>query len=165
MSYDGYPIYGPYGYKADGTVAREVSGFRLKTTAENAGNRPEVVTASTVTYAVTIANGKFLIDGTAPQFLTLKRGKTYVFNQNDSSNDSEHMFVSTTEDGWHVGAPPTIGDTSKLYTGNGITYWIDGSQVTYTAYLSGFNLATTREMRWQVAVDSPNALYLSLIHI
>ena len=160
MSYDGYPIYGPYGYKADGTVAREVSGFRLKTTAENAGNRPEVVTASTVTYAVTIANGKFLIDGTAPQFLTLKRGKTYVFNQNDSSNDSEHMFVSTTEDGWHVGAPPTIGDTSKLYTGNGITYWIDGSQVTYTAYLSGFNLATTREMRWQVAVDSPNALYV-----
>ena len=28
MSYDGYPIYGPYGYKSDGTVAREVSGFR-----------------------------------------------------------------------------------------------------------------------------------------
>ena len=160
MSYDGYPIYGPFGYKADGTVAREVSGFRLRTSGEHAGNRPEIVTASTVTYAVTIANGKFLIDGTAPQFLTLKRGKTYIFNQNDSSNDSEHMFVSTTEDGWHVGAPPTIGDTSKLYTGNGISYWIDGSEVTYTAYLSGFNLATTREMRWTIAVDSPAALYM-----
>tara|TARA_R100000008_G_scaffold48129_1_gene28557 strand:+ start:1 stop:2622 length:2622 start_codon:yes stop_codon:yes gene_type:complete len=160
MSYDGYPIYGPWGYNSSGTVAREVSGYRLRTSGEHAGNRPEIVTASTVTYAVTIANGKFLIDGAVPQFLTLKRGKTYVFNQNDSSNDSEHMFVSTTEDGWHVGSPPSIGDTSKLYTGNGISYWIDGSEVTYTAYLSAFNLATTREMRWTVAVDSPAALYM-----
>ena len=44
MSFDGYPIYGPYGYNSSGTVARETSSFRLRTTAELPGARPQVNT-------------------------------------------------------------------------------------------------------------------------
>ena len=32
MSFDGYPIYGPYGYNSSGSAAREVSSYRLRTT-------------------------------------------------------------------------------------------------------------------------------------
>ena len=165
MSYDGYPIYGPWGYNSSGTVAREVSGYRLRTTAELPGARPEVTTATTVTYAVTVSGGQFLFDGARPNFLDFKRGKTYVFQQNDSSNDDQpsvnHLLLSTVENGWHsTGNPSDLGDTSYLYTGQGIKYYINGSEVTYTNYISGFQLATTREMRWTVPVDAPPALYV-----
>ena len=160
VSFDGYPIYGPWGYNSSGAVAREVSSYRLKTTAELSGARPQVNTASTVTYAVTISNGQFQFDGSRPSFLELDRGKTYIFNQNHASNDSQHLLISTTEDGWHGIDPVVIGNTANLYSGNGIKYYIDGSEVTYASYLSGFNLATTREIRFTVPVNAPAALYL-----
>ena len=75
MSFDGYPIYGPWGYTSSGTVAREVSGYRLKTTAELDGQRPTVVTPGTVTYTVTVSNGKFLFNGSESPFLLLEREK------------------------------------------------------------------------------------------
>ena len=160
MSYDGYPIYGPWGYNSSNAVAREVSSYRLRLTAELAGNRPQVNTISTVTYAVTISNGQFLFDGSRPSFLNLDRGKTYIFNQNDSSNDSQHVLISTTTDGWHGQNPVIIGNTANVYAGNGIKYYIDGSEVTYQSYLSGFNLASSRELRFTVPVDSPAQLFL-----
>ena len=160
MSYDGYPIYGPYGYNSSGTVAREVSSFRLKTTAELPGTRPQVTTASTVTYAVTISNGEFLFDGSRPNFLSLDRGKTYVFNQNDASNNQEFLLFSTTDNGWHsTGVPSDIGQTSFLYE-VGVQYYINGSAVSgFAEYLSAFNGATTREIRFTVPVSSPTTLY------
>ena len=160
MSFDGYPIYGPWGYNSSGSVAREVSSYRLRTTLELPGARDDVSDGGTTTYNVTISNGEFLFDGSRPSFLSLKRGNTYIFNQDDASNDSEHLFLSTTEDGWHVGAPPIIGDTQYLHSEpHFATYYIDGSQVTYTQYLSQFNGATTREMRFLVPADSPAILY------
>ena len=156
MAFDGYPIYGPYGYDSTNTVAREVSGFRYRVGDELAGARPDVVTAETITYAVTVANGEFNIDGSTVPFLSLWRGKTYVFQQNDSSNDNEQLLISTTDDGWHAGTPP---DTTYLFEGPGITYWLEGSEVTYSAYISGFNAATAREIRFKVPVSAPLALY------
>ena len=161
MSYDGYPIYGPYGYNSSGTVARETSSFRLRTTAELPGARPQVNTVSTVTYAVTVSNGEFLFDGSRPNFLSLDRGKTYVFNQNDSSNNAEFLLISETNNGWHsTGNPTSIGQTSFLYT-LGVQYFINGSEVsTFAEYTSAFNAATTREIRFTVPVTAPNTLYL-----
>ena len=161
MSFDGYPIYGPWGYNSSGAVAREVSSYRLRTTLELPGARDDVSDESTTTYAVTISNGEFLFDGSRPSFLFLKRGNTYVFNQNDSSNDSEHLFFATQSDGWHVGAPPIIGDTTYLYSEpHFATYYINGSQVTYSQYLSQFTLAAQREMRILIPVDAPQDLYV-----
>lgn len=161
MSFDGYPIYGPWGYNSLGTVAREVSSYRLRTTIELPGGRDDVSDGSTTTYAVTISNGEFLFDGSRPSFLFLKRGNTYIFNQDDSTNDAEHLFFATQEDGWHVGAPPIIGDTTYLYSQSHFaTYYIGGSQVTYTEYLSQFTGASQREIRFLVPVDAPQDLYV-----
>ena len=44
MSFDGYPIYGPWGYNDSGTVVRQTSGYRLRTSGELAGARPQVNT-------------------------------------------------------------------------------------------------------------------------
>jgi len=160
MSYDGYPIYGPWGYNASGTVVRETSGYRLKTSLELAGNRPIVTTASTVNYTVTSSNGKYLFSGSSPSFLGLERGKTYVFNLDDSSNDSQQLLIGINEDGWHSQNPVVIGDTTQLFGGPGITYTIDGSAVSYTGYLTGFNGATTRSVTFQVPATAPAALYV-----
>jgi hypothetical protein len=160
MSFDGYPIYGPYGYvDSNRTVGRMTSSFRLRTTAELPGSRSTigVNTAETITYTVTVSNNQFQFDGSRPSFLNLFRGKTYVFNQDDASNDDNQLLLSTRDDGWHG---ILIGDTQYVYSApHHTTYYLDGSQVTYNAYVNGFTAATTREFRFQVPVDAPRALY------
>ena len=100
MSFDGYPIYGPYGYNSSGAVARETSRFRLRTTAELQGARPAVNTASTVTYTVTVANGEFAFNGSSPEFLNLYRGKLTFSIKNDSTNDGSESYPHIYSDGW-----------------------------------------------------------------
>ncbi|WAX22847.1 hypothetical protein [Synechococcus phage S-M1] len=160
MSFDGYPIYGPFGYDSTGAVAREVSSYRLKTDDEMPGARPLVSTTGTVTYNVTVSGGSFLFDGSTVPFISLDRGKTYIFNQDDSSNDDQFLLISETDDGWHGTVPITIGDTNQLYAGQGISYYIDGSAVTYANYIAQFNGASQREIRFEVPVDAPRLLYL-----
>ncbi|WLW37032.1 baseplate wedge subunit [Synechococcus phage S-MS29] len=157
MSFDGYPIYGPYGYLPNGSIGRLNTSFRLKTGVEIDGNRPKQTTAGTVTYTVTVSNNKFLFDGADPDFLALDRGKTYVFNQDDASNNDKYLLISATEDGWHSGTPD-IGNTSLLYQ-DGVTYYLDGSETTYSNYISLFNSSAQREIRFTPRVDSPTALY------
>ena len=160
MSYDGYPIYGPWGYNSSGTVAREIPSYRLKETDEIPPTRPQVVTTGNVTYNVTVANGEFNFDGSVPNFLFLLRGKTYIFNQDDSSNDGEQLLFSSTEDGWHSPNPADPGNTSYLYHDQGVEYYIDGSSVTYTNYISQFDAASSREIRFTVPVNAPSVLYV-----
>ena len=109
---------------------------------------------------MTISNGEFLFDGSRPNFISLDRGKTYVFNQNDASNNQEFLLFSTTNNGWHsTGDPTDIGQTSFLYE-LGVQYYINGSAVSgFAEYLSAFNGATTREIRFTVPVSSPTTLY------
>lgn len=161
MTFDGYPIYGPWGYTSGTTVGRMTSSFRLKTGVEIDGNRPPVVTPGTVTYAVTVASGKFAFDGTSPDFITLERGKTYVFNQDDVSNDDNFVLFSTTSDGWHTDPSGSlaIGTTSYLYQ-DGVSYYIDGAEVNYLSYINQFNAAATREIRIAPRVDAPGLLYI-----
>jgi hypothetical protein len=163
MSFDGYPIYGPFGYTTGRTVGRMTSSFRFKTTAELSGTREEVVTASTVTYAVTVSNSKFYFDGQEQELLNLKRGKTYIFNQDDASNTANGNFLmfSLTEDGWHnTGSSLDIGTTSYLYDASGLVeYYLDGVLTPYATYLGGFASATTREVRITIPVNSPRVVY------
>ena len=158
MSFDGYPIYGPWGYNDSGTVVRQTSGYRLKTGSELAGARPQVNTPTTVNYTVILNNGKLQFGGSELSFLSLLRGNTYVFQQNDTTMFNNQILISTTEDGWHVSSTPQ--DSSYLYTGVGVTYWLDGAEVNYAAYNAGFNTATSRELKFVVPVDAPQALYI-----
>ena len=157
MSYDGYPIYGPWGYNSSGTVVRQVSSHRLRTTAELPGARPAVNTTGTTTYTVTVSNGEFLFGGSRPNFLSLGRGKTFIFNQDDASNNGEFLLFSETDGGWHPSN--SIGTTSYLYE-LGVTYTLDGSTVTYAAYIAGFNAATQRRIQIVVPATAPDALYI-----
>ena len=157
MSYDGYPIYGPYGYNSSGNAAREVSSHRLRSTAELPGTRPAVNSVTTTTYAVTVSNGQFLFDGSRPNFLSLGRGKTFIFNQDHSSNNGEYLLFSETDGGWHPSS--SIGTTSFLYD-LGVTYTLDGSTVTYAAYIAGFNSASQRRIQITVPVTAPTTLYV-----
>ena len=157
MSYDGYPIYGPWGYNSSGTAVRQVSSHRLRTTTELPGARPAVNTTGTTTYNVTVSNGEFLFGGSRPNFLSLGRGKTFIFNQDDASNNGEFLLFSETDGGWHPSS--SIGTTSYLYE-LGVTYTLDGSTVTYAAYIAGFNAATQRRIQIVVPATAPDALYI-----
>lgn len=55
------------------------------------------------TVAVTVAGGKFVIDGTSQQTVEIKPSVTYRFDQSDSSNGGHPLRFSTTSDGTHGG--------------------------------------------------------------
>ena len=159
MSFDGYPIYGPYGYTNNTTIGRMTSSFRLKTGVEVDGNRPAQTTIGSVSHTITVSNGKFLIGGQLLEVLNLDRGKTYTFNLDDASNDGYIGLFSTTEDGWHsTGQSTDIGDTSYVFS-NGIKYFINGLEVQYQSYISGFTTATTRSIQYESKVDAPTVIY------
>jgi hypothetical protein len=69
--------------------------------------------------------------------LELQSGGTYTFDQSDSTVASHPMKFSTTSNGTHGGG--TSYNT-------GVTYKLDGSTVTESAYVSGFASATTRQI-------------------
>ena len=159
MSFDGYPIYGPYGYTSGNTVGRMTTSFRLKTGVEVDGNRPAQTTTGSVTHTITASNGKFLVGGQLLEVLNLDRGKTYTFNFDDSSNDSYIALFSNTEDGWHsTGQSTDIGDTNYVFS-DAIKYFINGAEVFYQDYISGFTSATTRSIQYESRVDAPTVIY------
>ena len=55
------------------------------------------------TVAITVAGGKFVIDGTSQQTVEIKPSVTYRFDQSDSSNGGHPLRFSTTSDGTHGG--------------------------------------------------------------
>lgn len=160
MSFDGYPIYGPWGRDESGVIKKLSPSYRFRVGLEVFATRPRISNdLLDIEYEVTVSNNRFYIDGDLLEFITLDRGATYTFDQSDSSNDSEFLLFSTTEDGWHVGSPPIIGNLDYLYT-DGIVYYLDGDEVTYSQYLSGFNGASVRKIQIIPTVDSSSVLYI-----
>ena len=87
--------------------------------------------AVSVTKTVTVAAGKFVIDGVSQDTLTLKEGSTYIFDQADSSNATHPLRLSTTSDGTHnsgasymqgvtiVGTPGQSGSYTQIVVPTG----------------------------------------------
>lgn len=69
------------------SINRNLANFATKVTSD--GN-------SYITITVTVAGGKFVIDGTSQQIVSLAKGHTYRFDNSDSTN-SGHPFVFSTD--------------------------------------------------------------------
>lgn len=93
------------------------------------------------------ANG-YKIGGDFAPFLTLTPGRTYKFNQSDSSN-SGHPIIFYHEDAF----------TYRTEYTKGVTYYADGVQTTAANYNSAFNSATDRYTQIVVNNYTPTILY------
>ena len=81
--------------------------------------------------------------------ISMSRGTTYTFNQNDSSNATHAIYFSESEDAY--------GGTLRYE--KGVVYRINGDVVTWSEYNSQFATATTRSVEITPAVDSPDTLH------
>ena len=112
------------------------------------------------TYAVTVVSdsgNKYRFDGfgTSAVTLDLAEGGTYTFDQSDSSMSSHPMQLSTTANGTHGGG--------SAYS-TGVTYELDGSTVTASAFISGFSSASSRKLIITVAASAPTLYYYCYYH-
>ena len=120
-----------------------------------------ISTASTTTYTVTVAakagggGNAFYIDGVQAPSITINEGSSAIFNLSDNTVDSHPFYLSTTSDGSH--------SSGSVYT-TGVTFKINGSSVSQSAYASGYTSATTRALEITVAIGAPTLYYYCSSH-
>ena len=139
-----------------GDVVR-FGGWLYHALRDNVGTEPDDV-KSTVSITITVGNpgsgNVYYVNGAELGPLTLKENNTYKFYQNDSSNLTHGLYISTSKNGHHTGG-------QYNYVGNGQTWWLDGVQVAdLAAYVSGFASATERYVQYIVPRDAYKANYL-----
>jgi len=93
--------------------------------------------------------------GSSAVTLDLAEGGTYTFDQSDSSMSSHPMQLSETANGTHGGG--------SAYS-TGVTYELDGSTVTASAFISGFSSASSRKLIITVASSAPTLYYYCYYH-
>lgn len=128
--------------------------------------------ASIPEITVTVANSKFVIDGTAQKAIRLAPSLTYRFDVSDTTNQGHPLKFSTTADGTHgSGTEFTTGVTASGTPGTAnayveITVEQDGATLYYycanhsgmggTAY-SAYDVLSTAPTEGQVLTWSPTA--------
>lgn len=148
---------------------RQTGGFTVLTT----GNLTNKITDSkiaTVEYDVTVGvdpdgievGNKYFLNGVYKPELTMVIGYTYIFNQNDQTNEyfpnpeggdnNQHPlnFSSDNADG-------ELGGGSA-YTNN-VIYKLNGLAVTRSEYYEDFASASTRSVQITITNDTPQTLY------
>jgi hypothetical protein len=107
-----------------------------------------IVTTGTQTFIVKSSLGnKYFLDGFEGGDFSILKGKTYVWNINDSTSDQHPFYISSTQD-----------DTNSILgSADGVTYELDGSTVTPTDFLANFTAANTRTVIYAVPTNPANA--------
>ena len=79
--------------------------------------------AAVATITVTVSGGKYYIDGTQQQTVSLSKGITYRFDNSDSTNSGHPLAFSTTSNGTHGGGSAfTTGITTVGTAGSSGAY-------------------------------------------
>ena len=116
-----------------------------------------------LTYTVTVgtdtltskASGNFYINGTESSELNLIKGKTYIFDQSDESNlnfnDQENPMS------FSIGENGTLAGFAAFQ--EGITYFLNELEVSYSDYISNFSISETRRIHVVIPSNVPDKLY------
>ena len=112
------------------------------------------------TYTVTVAAGKFVVDGVSQASLSLMEGSTYTFDQSDATNATHTLKLSSTADGTHGsgtehtsnvtynGTPGQAGAYTRIVLGSGTP-----DLFYYCANHSGMGAAATTPLQRSRARD------------
>jgi len=98
-------------------------------------------------------NGSQLNNG---QLLTLQRGKTYIFDQNDSTNLTHPLVISPTLDAKHQSL--SYYDSTTI----GVQYYLNGGEVSLATYNSAINNPANiddKKITFKPDENTPNTLW------
>ena len=138
----------------DGATAKGLAGFDNQMFATTANGFITSTTLNTVVITrVGAGNGLFYVDGTQQADITLMPDVTYLIDQSDASNDAHPLILSTTT--------PTQAEYAT-----GVVYLLDNVPVANAAaYNTGFNAATTRQLRVTLNQVAPTLYYVCYNHL
>ena len=138
-------------YTASLNVHKDIGGYQVLS-AEGEGSTTLEVKTITKTAKHRYPGGGgsstsgYTIDGAEAPYLTLTPGRTYRFEQSDSSNNN-HPLIFYLE-----------ADKTTEYTA-GVSYYADGAQSTSAAFSSNYNSASTRYTEITVSDETPLVLH------
>ena len=111
--------------------------------------------ATSTTYNITVQNvggNKYFSNGTQQPIIGLVIGTQYIINQDDASNSSHPLILSTSS------------VSSGVYS-TGVEYSLNGAVVTYSSYISGFAAATQRSLTITLQAGAPVLNYICYYHL
>ena len=116
-------------------------------------SRPDYSSSNT-DYVVTVGqDSKYYFNNAQAPDVTLNRGATITFYQNDRSNNTHPLYLSEFVDG-------ILGGGYPYENGINVTYVLDNKEVpTLSDYVAGFNNATIRYVRYALPYNAPATLY------
>ena len=118
----------------------------LNTLAAISGDITSLANSLEKTYTTTVAGGVFVLDGSNNPAIEMFRGNTYIFNQNDATNDGHPLVFKNGSSAYEVG----------------VTYFLNGSATTQSNYvnLTTFNAGRSsgdRKIQIEVATSAPSS--------
>ena len=118
----------------------------LNTLAAISGDITSLANSLEKTYTVTVAGGVFVLDGSNNPAIEMFRGNTYIFNQNDATNNGHPLVFKNGSSAYEVG----------------VTYFLNGSATTQSNYVNTttFNAGASsgdRKIQIEVATTAPSS--------
>ena len=138
-------------YTSSLNVHKDIGGYQVLSAEGEGSTTLEVKTISkTAKHRYPSGGGSstsgYEIDGAESPYLTLTPGRTYRFEQSDSSNDNHPLI-------FYLEANKTTEYTA------GVSYYADGSRADSSAFSSNYNSASVRYTEITVSDETPLVLH------